>query len=57
MPGDIAVTASGVHVLACLGASEWIEADPNLKKVLIVQVPESKILGFKKPSKSCAGVN
>ena len=42
MPGDIAVTVSGVHVLAYLGASEWIEADPDLRKVVIVQVPERK---------------
>jgi len=38
-PGDIAVTTSGVHVLAYLGNNEWIEADPDLKKVVIVRVP------------------
>jgi hypothetical protein len=42
LPGDIAVTASGVHVMAYLGNGEWIEADPDLKKVIIVQVPERK---------------
>lgn len=29
MPGDMAVTSSGVHVLAYLGERTWIEADPN----------------------------
>lgn len=28
-PGDIAVTSSGVHVLAYIGNQTWIEADPN----------------------------
>ena len=28
-PGDIAVTSSGVHVLAYVGNKTWIEADPN----------------------------
>ena len=36
----MAVTISGVHIMAFLGDSKWIEADPNLKKVVIVQVPE-----------------
>ncbi len=40
LPGDMAVTISGVHIMAFLGDSKWIEADPNLKKVVIVQVPE-----------------
>ncbi|MGA2853368.1 MAG: NlpC/P60 family protein [Verrucomicrobiota bacterium] len=40
MPGDIAVTVSGVHVMAYLGNSQWIEADPDLRKVVIVQTPE-----------------
>jgi hypothetical protein len=29
LPGDIAVTSSGVHVLAYVGNQTWIEADPN----------------------------
>jgi len=41
-PGDIAVTASGVHVLACLNSSEWIEADPHFGKVVIIKVPAEK---------------
>jgi hypothetical protein len=39
-PGDIAVTVSGVHVMAFLGDRQWIEADPDIGKVVIVQVPE-----------------
>jgi hypothetical protein len=40
MPGDLAVTVSGVHIMAYLGDSKWIEADPDLSRVVIVQVPE-----------------
>ncbi len=39
LPGDIAVTANGVHVLAYLGDRVWIEADPSEQKVIRVQVP------------------
>ncbi|MGD0252688.1 MAG: NlpC/P60 family protein [Verrucomicrobiota bacterium] len=39
LSGDMAVTVSGVHVLACLGGGEWIEADPNFGKVVIVKTP------------------
>jgi hypothetical protein len=49
LPGDIAVTTSGVHVLACLNSNEWIEADPDLKKVIIVHVPEEKNPWFHEP--------
>lgn len=41
-PGDIAVTSSGVHVLAYTGHKTWIEADPNEiagHQVIEVQVP------------------
>jgi hypothetical protein len=51
MPGDIAVTASGVHVLACLGGSEWIEADPHFGKVVIIKVPAEKNPWFQEPVK------
>lgn len=50
-PGDIAVTASGVHVLACLGDSEWIEADPHFGKVVIIKVPAEKNPWFQEPVK------
>ena len=39
LPGDLAVTTDGLHVLAYLGDSTWIEADPGIQKVIKVQVP------------------
>ena len=39
LPGDLAVTTDGLHVLAYLGNSTWIEADPGIHKVIKVQVP------------------
>lgn len=42
-PGDLAVTADGVHVLAYLGERTWIEADPGVMKVLTVHVPSDNV--------------
>lgn len=39
MPGDIAVTSNGCHVLAYLGDHQWIEADPGILRVVTVTVP------------------
>jgi hypothetical protein len=49
LPGDIAVTTSGVHVLTGLGGGEWIEADPHFAKVIIVKVPAVKNPWFDEP--------
>ena len=38
-PGDLAATSDGEHILAYLGSKQWIEADPNLRKVVIESVP------------------
>lgn len=38
-PGDLAVTATGLHVLAYLGDQTWIEADPGLERVVLARVP------------------
>lgn len=38
-PGDLAVTATGLHVLAYLGDQTWIEADPGLENVVVVKAP------------------
>jgi cell wall-associated NlpC family hydrolase len=38
-PGDLAVTASGVHVMAYLGNRTWIEADPGSHKVIEIALP------------------
>lgn len=43
LPGDLAVTLDGKHVLAYLGASEWIEADPKAGKVITVRTPSTDI--------------
>ncbi len=37
--GDLAATSDGEHILAYLGNKQWIEADPNLSKVVIESVP------------------
>ena len=39
--GDFAVTADGIHVVAYLGGTEWIEADPDAKKVLRLTTPST----------------
>jgi len=39
--GDFAVTVDGVHVLAYLGGLEWIEADPDARKVLRLTAPST----------------
>lgn len=48
-PGDIAVTATGVHVLAYLGDNRWIEADPHAGKVIIVAIPAMNNPWFQEP--------
>ena len=49
LPGDMAVTTSGVHVLVFLGGDEWIEADPTLGKVVVVIVPSKDNPWFNEP--------
>jgi hypothetical protein len=36
LPGDFAIVARGVHALAYLGEHTWIEADPGLRKVIVI---------------------
>jgi hypothetical protein len=45
----MAVTISGVHVMAYLGASTWVEADPTAHRVLIVHGPEPSNNWFSVP--------
>jgi hypothetical protein len=40
--GDLAVTASGVHVMAYAGGQLWVEADPNQHRVIAVVAPVQK---------------
>lgn len=35
LPGDLAVTQDGQHVLAYLGAETWIQAEPGAQQVII----------------------
>ena len=46
LPGDLAVTNSGVHILAYLGNQEWIQADPGTNKVIILKVPSKENTWF-----------
>ena len=43
LPGDFAVTSSGVHTLAYLGNEVWIEADPGVGKVIRLKVSEGHV--------------
>lgn len=48
-PGDLAVTADGVHVLSYLGDDTWIEADPVAGRVVRVRIPERELPWFSQP--------
>ena len=43
LPGDIAVTANGSHIMAYLGDNRWIEADALADRVLTVTVPSYNV--------------
>jgi len=49
LPGDLAVTRSGVHIMAYLGDRQWIEADPGAGRVITVAVPASDNSWFSTP--------
>ncbi len=48
-PGDMAVTTSGVHVMAYLGNGQWIAADPSPGKVVTFTIPEKENSYFSTP--------
>jgi hypothetical protein len=48
-PGDMAVTTSGIHIMAYLGNHTWIAADPDPNKVVLFTVPEEKSSYFSTP--------
>jgi hypothetical protein len=50
-PGDLAVSESGLHVMAYLGGRRWIEADPDEQKVITVTVPGTGNAWFLQPMK------
>jgi hypothetical protein len=39
LPGDLAVTSNGVHIMAYIGDHRWIEADPGAGRVITVTAP------------------
>jgi hypothetical protein len=50
-PGDLAVTDSGIHVLAYLGDQTWIEADPGVEKVILAKSPSQDNAWLSSPVK------
>ena len=48
LPGDLAITKTGEHVLAYIGYYTWIEADPNSMRVVTMASP-SKSVWFDQP--------
>jgi hypothetical protein len=46
LPGDLAVTTNGVHIMAYLGDNTWIEADPVIGRVISVSVPANDNMWF-----------
>jgi hypothetical protein len=49
LPGDLATTIDGQHILAYIGKDRWIEADPGYHKTIIVTVPEPNNFWFQTP--------
>jgi cell wall-associated NlpC family hydrolase len=50
LPGDLAVTRDGSHIMAYLGDQRWIEADPMEMRVVSLTAPNSN-LWFATPMK------
>ncbi len=51
LPGDLAVTVGGVHIMAYLGSNTWIEADPGAGRVITVSAPCETNAWFCQPMK------
>ena len=51
VPGDLAVIAGGVHIMAYEGSNSWIEADPGAKRVIVVPAPCRTNAWFTEPAK------
>ena len=49
LPGDLAVTRTGVHIMAFVGDHLWIEADPDLGRVVSVTAPSNDNAWFHEP--------
>ena len=50
-PGDLAITTTGVHVLCYLGEDRWIQAEPEIRKVIILNGRTDENLWFDVPVK------
>jgi hypothetical protein len=53
LPGDLAVTRDGVHVMVYLGDDQWIQADPGAGKVILENGRTSSIRWFDAPVFTC----
>ncbi len=49
LPGDLAITDDGVHVMVFLGDGEWISADPGQGRVIIEDRQQSRNPWFAAP--------
>ena len=49
MPGDLAVTTSGVHILAYTGDGKWIQADPGIGAVATLNGRTDENVWFSTP--------
>jgi len=49
LPGDLAVTMTGVHVMAYSGDGTWIEAEPDAGRTIILRAPSDTHLWIKTP--------
>ncbi|QQL46237.1 NlpC/P60 family protein [Sulfuriroseicoccus oceanibius] len=49
LPGDLAVTTDGVHVLAYLGEERWIQADPGIGEVAVLHGRNDCNIWFSRP--------
>jgi hypothetical protein len=52
MPGDLAVTRDGVHILAYVGDGKWIQADPGIGAVATLDGRTDNNLWFRTPVKT-----
>lgn len=49
LPGDLAVTTNGVHILAYLGNDQWIQADPSIGAVATLNGRNDENTWFRVP--------
>lgn len=49
VPGDLAVTTSGVHILAYAGEGKWIQADPGIGAVATLDGRTADNVWFRTP--------